>query len=447
MKVRRFLLLALTFFLLGINVSQAQSECELNYSLYREYFKQWKSSKYNKENINPQMITSWRYVFNNCPDFKQTTYVEGVSIIANAFIRNEKDPAVRDKYIDTLIMVYDQRAQYYGAGQLGNIMGRKGNDILKYNANRYEEAYHALKQAIDLDGNNNESGFVQSYFNTVISMAKAGKIEESAILDEYSRLSEIVDFNIKKYTEEANQKEIDNFTTVKNNLEIAVQPYANCEDLVRIYQPKFDANPNDVELLTKISANLEKRGCDDSKLYLDVAVNLHKINPTPESAYLIGKKYIADKDYNQATTYLLQAIKSENTDWAHQAYIYLAQIMNMNKRYEQGHTYAMKAYELDKTDGEPFIIIGQLYAASAKDCGTGPVYSKTAYWAAVDQFEKAKSVDPSISAKANELINAYRHYFPTSEDLFMHGLYEGDTYTFDKCWIKDTTKVRAAKVE
>ena len=441
----KYLLLGFAFFLMGMNVSQAQSDCELNYSLYREYFKQWKSAKYSKDNINPQMITSWRFVFNNCPDFKQTTYVEGVSIIANAFIRNEKDPAVRDKYIDTLIMVYDRRAEYFGAGQLGNIMGRKGNDILKYNAQRYEEAYHALKQAIDLDGNNNESGFIQSYFNTVISMAKAGKIEESAILDEYSRLSEIVDFNINKYTEEANQKEIDNFTAVKNNLEIAVQPYANCEDLVRIYQSKFDANPNDVELLTKIAETLEKRKCDDSPLYLAVAVNLHKINPSPESAYLIGKKYISEKDYTKATTYLSQAVNSENTGWAHQAYIYLAQIMNMNKNYEQGRVYARKAYELDKTDGEPFIIIGQSYAASAKDCGTGDFYSKTAYWAAVDQFEKAKSVDPSLAAKANELINGYVYHFPTTESIFFNDYEEGQEFILDKCWINEKTKVRAAK--
>ena len=447
MKVRKFLLLVFASFLIGTNVSQAQNECELNYSLYREYFKQWKAAKYSKDNINPQMISSWRYVFNNCPDFKQSTYVDGVSIISNAFIRNEKDPAVRDKYIDTLIMVYDRRAEYFGANGIGNIMGRKGSDILKYNKNRFEEAYHALKQAIDLNGNDSESAFIQPYFTAVISMAKEGKIEESAILDEYSRLMEIVDYNIKKYTEEANQKDLDDFTAVKSNLDVAVQPYANCEDLVRIYQPKFEANPNDVELLSKIATVLEKRGCDNTDLYLAVAVNLHKVNPTPESAYFIGKRYLADKDYNQAATYLLQSTKSENTDWAHQSYIYLAQIMNMNKNYEQGRTYAMRAYELDKTDGEPFIIIGQLYAASAKDCGAGDLHSKTAYWAAVDKFEKAKAIDPSIKAKADELINAYVHYFPTTEVLFFNGYEEGQDFTIENCWIKETTKVRAAKTE
>ncbi len=451
MKIRKFLLLSLTLFLVGNVATKAQEDCETDYSLYREYISHWKQAKYNPQNINQQMITSWRNVYNNCPSLRQNTYLDGVTIMTYAFIRPEKNAELKDKYVDTLIMIYDKRAEYFPNGkngsQVGNIMGRKGIDIFTWAPHRYEEAYNALKQAIDLDGNNSNAAFVNTYFTTVITMVKNGKLEESAILDEYDRLSGIVDHNIKVNTEMANEKALNSFNEAKANLDLAVQPYANCEDLVRIYQPKFDANPNDVELLTKIAQVLEKRKCDDSQLYLAVAVNLHKINPSPESAYLIGKKYLAEKDYNQATTYLLQSTKSTNTDWAHQSYIYLAQIMNMNKNYEQGRTYARKAYELDKTNGEPFIIIGQLYAASAKDCGTGDFYSKTAFWAAVDQFEKAKSVDPSIAGKANELINAYVHYFPTIESIFFNGFEEGQEFTLDNCWIKETTKVRAAKTE
>lgn len=449
MKIKNLLLLSLSLFLLGINTSKAQEECETDYSLYREYIGHWKQAKYNPNNINPQMITSWRNVFQNCPTLRQNTYLDGVTIMTYAFIRPEKNAELKDKYVDTLIMIYDKRAEYFPNGkngsQIGNIMGRKGIDIFTWAPHRYEEAYNALKQAIDLDGNNSNYAFINTYFTTVIEMVKNGKLEENVILDEYDRLSEIVDYNIKVNTELANEKILNNFNETKANLDLAVQPYANCEDLVRIYQPKFDANPNDVELLTKIAKVLEKRKCDDSELYLAVAVNLHKVNPSPESAYLIGKKYLAEKDYNQAATYLLQSTKSENTDWAHQSYIYLAQIMNMNKNYEQGRTYARKAYEIDKTDGEPFIIIGQLYAASAKDCGSDEFHSKTAYWAAVDQFEKAKSVDPSLKDKANELINAYVHYFPTIESIFFNGYEEGQEFSLENCWIKETTKIRAAK--
>ena len=451
MKFRRFLLLSLALFLAGNVTTQAQEDCETDYSLYREYISHWKQAKYNPKNINQQMITSWRNVYNNCPSLRQNTYLDGVTIMTYAFIRPEKNAEIKDKYVDTLIMIYDKRAEYFPNGkngsQVGNIMGRKGIDIFTWAPHRYEEAYNALKQAIELDGNNSNYAFINTYFTTVITMVKNGKLEESAILDEYDRLSGIVDYNIKVNTEMANEKVLNNFNETKANLDLAVQPYANCEDLVRIYQPKFDANPNDVELLTKIAQVLEKRKCDDSELYLAVAVNLHKVNPSPESAYLIGKKYLAEKDYNQATKYLLESTKSENTDWAHQSYIYLAQIMNMNKNYEQGRTYARKAYELDKTNGEPFIIIGQLYAASASNCGNGDFETKTAFWAAVDQFEKAKSIDPSLTSKANELINAYEHYFPTIESIFFNGFEEGQEFILDKCWINEKTKVRAAKTE
>lgn len=448
MKIRNYLLLGLTLLLLGNGAIKAQ-DCETDYSLYREYIKQWEQAKYNPKNLKPEMVTSWRNIYNNCPDFRQNTYLDGVKIMAYGFIRTTKDEALKNKYVDTLIMIYDKRAQYFPNGksgsQVGNIMGRKGIDIMTWAPDRYEEAYAALKQAIDLDGNNNNYAFINPYFNLVITMVKNGKLEESAILEEYSRLMEIADFNVEKYTTMGNQKLLENFNATKAELDNAVQPYANCEDLVRIYQPKFEATPNDVELLTKIAETLEKRGCDDTELYLKVAVKLHEVNPSPESAYLIGKKYLADKDYNQATKYLVEATKSENVDWAHQSYIYLAQIMNMNKNYEQGREYAKKAYNLKKTDGEPFIIIGQLYAASAKDCGSGDFHSKTAYWAAVDQFEKAKSVDPSLASKANELINAYSHYFPTVESIFFNGYEEGQEYSLENCWIKETTKVRAAK--
>ena len=119
--------------------------------------------------------------------------------------------------------------------------------------------------------------------------------------------------------------------------------------------------------------------------------------------------------------------------------------MNMNKSYEQGRTYARKAHELDKTKGEPFIIIGNLYAASSKECGKSEVETKAAFWAAVDQFEKAKALDPSVTAKANELINAYSHSFPSVETLFFNGYEEGQEYSLENCWIGGKTKIRAAK--
>lgn len=66
------------------------------------------------------------------------------------------------------------------------------------------------------------------------------------------------------------------------------------------------------------------------------------MDPSPASAYFIGKRYLTDKEYAKAKPYLLEATKSENVDWAANSYKYLAQIMLIDKNYSQGREYAKK---------------------------------------------------------------------------------------------------------
>jgi len=440
MKFRKILFLGAILCMSSMAFAQ-NSECDADISVYREAFKQWDGKT---SSANPVMVQAWRRVFINCPGYKERTLTDGTKIVNNALIRSTNDPALKEKYIDTLVMVYETRIQYFpktkAGNQVGNIKGRMGVDLMGY-PSRLEQAYNALKDAVDLEGNNSNYAFIDGLFSTTINMVKAGKLDEATILDEYSRLMDIVDFNIKKYTEEANEKLLTSYQATKGNLELGVQPYANCEDLVRIYQKKFDAEPDNIELLNKIATVLSARNCDKSDLYLAVAIKLHKLNPSPESAYFIGKRYLADQEYSKAVSYLLEATKSEDVKSAQQAYKYLAQIMLKEGRGEQGRIYARKAIELDRTDGEPYMIIGYLYASAGKDCNGNPLHAKAVYWAAVDQFVKAKTVDPSMTSKANEMIRDYSKMFPTSEDAFFYNVFEGDDYQVE-CWINETTKAR-----
>lgn len=436
MKLRKLFFLGAILCMSAMAFAQ-DTDCDTDISIYREAFKQWDGKT---ASANPIMISAWRRVFLNCPSAKERTLTDGTKIVNNALIRGTKDAALKEKYIDTLVMVYEARIQYFPKSGIGNIKGRMGLDLMAF-PSRMEQAYNALKDAIDTDGNNSNYAFIDGLFSTTINMVKAGKLDEATILDEYSRLMDIVEFNIKKYTEEGNEKLLNSYTTTKGNLEGGVQPYANCEDLIRIYQKKFDAEPDNVELLNKIASVLSARNCDKSDLYLAVAIKLHKLNPSPESAYFIGKRYLADQEYNKATSYLLEATKSEDVKSAQQAYKYLAQIMWKEGRGEQGRAYARRAIELDKTDGEPYMILGYIYAASSKDCNVNPLHAKAVYWVAVDQFQKAKSIDPSIAAKANEMIKEYSKLFPTSEDAFFYNVFEDDTYEVG-CWINETTKAR-----
>ena len=42
------------------------------------------------------------------------------------------------------------------------------------------------------------------------------------------------------------------------------------------------------------------------------------------------------------------------------------------------------------------------------------------YQAAIDKFQKAKSVDSNVADDANKLISSYRAHLPSTEEIFMH---------------------------
>ncbi len=151
-----------------------------------------------------------------------------------------------------------------------------------------------------------------------------------------------------------------------------------------------------------------------------------------------------DEKYNQAIPYFEEATKSEDVDKAQGAYKLLAETLRAMRNYPRAKQMALKALELKPEDGRPYIIIGDLYAASAKDCGNNEFTSRVAYWAAVDKYMQAKRVDDSQTEIANRLIATYSAYFPTKESIFFNGYEEGNPYTIE-CWFKEETIVRAAK--
>ena len=121
---------------------QDSIECIKNLSLYREFFKH---SNY-RDAIHP-----WRIVFGSCPASSERMYVEGITMYRN-MIESASNPARIDQLIDTMLLIYDRRMEYFGGE--GNVLGRKGIDLLRYRNNdvdAVEEAYGYLKRSIELE--------------------------------------------------------------------------------------------------------------------------------------------------------------------------------------------------------------------------------------------------------------------------------------------------------
>lgn len=425
------------------------ANCVMNLSLYREFYKQWKQSKYKNTAVD-DALKSWRWVFANCPRATENIYLDGAKMVSFK-MKKAKDQSVKDGLIDTLMKVYDQRIEYFPnhhktkKSQVGSILGRKGVDYFKVNpAKHYIAANEILGESIKLDSSNAKGPVYVYYFRSVVKMAQKGDSDTAAVVDAYDMISDFVDFNISKYEKAGKTKKVQEYTNIKGNIENTFQPFANCTDLVRIYQKKFDETPDDVELLRKISKLLDKKDCHESELYFKTTVALYKAEPSPESAYLIGKMLLKDQEFVKAVPFLEEATKMENEDLAYKAMIFLAEDLMSLKKYEKSRLAAYNAAKVKPMAGKPYIIIGDCYAASAKTCGSDELTRKVAYWAAVDKYKKAKRVEPEIAETANKRISSYQKYFPPTELLFFYNLNEGDEYKVG-CWINETTIVRAAK--
>ena len=402
--------------------------CRQNLSLYNESYKQ----KHYTD-----AMPGWRWVFTNCPKSSKKMYSDGENMYKK-LMRAEKTPETKDKLLDTLLMIYDQRIQHFG--QEGFVLGRKGVVMVQYRKEKYEDAFSILKQSVETEGLKSKAGAITGYFQSSLRMLENGKIEKEKVIEIFGEVSEIADHQLGKLTDE---KKKGAYISAKENIEKLFEPIASCEDLIPMYSKKFDLNKENATWLKRGTELMNKKGCTDAPVFISMAETLHHLDPSAESAYNMGKMMLGKSQNDKATTYLKQAVElQENTEKKADYLITLANHCFKNlKQPGQGRSHALKAASVKPGWGNPYIVIGDMYAASAKSCGSNDFEKSAVYWAAVDKYIRAKSVDAAVSEDANKKIATFSKYFPNQKDAFFYDYTDGKPYTIG-CWINETTKVR-----
>ena len=404
-------------------------QCVRNLSLYTEY--------YNQRNFN-LAYEPWREALFLCPQSSQNLFIRGVVLVKMKF-NEETDPIKRDAWVDTLMMIHDKRIQYFG--REGFVLGRKAVDLYQLRPNNIQEIYEITTRSIEIEGNNSQADVLLINFQTLVRLADAGLKPVDRVLLVYDKIMDIIDFNLVNKPDDRRL-----FEPAKDNIDNMFEPFATCENIVSLFKPRFERNPEDTELLERITSMLSNSNCTDERLFYLATKNLHRLKPTAESAFLMGRLENNSQRFNEAVEYFEQAVKLYTDDRdKFRALMLLADISFRNLRqFSQARTYALQASALEPENGRPYILIGEMYAASASACGDDDLTKRVAYWAAVDKFRQARNVDQEeiIQERATQLINTYTQYFPDRELLFFHGLDDGATYRV-QCWINETTTVRA----
>lgn len=398
-----------------------------NISVYREFFKQKNFAA---------ALESWSYVFTNAPCAREQTHVDGVAMYKD-FIKNTKDAAARKKLVDTLFLIYDVRAASF-TESAGNALGRKAVDMLNFRPDPNKEVVATFQKSVQLAGNSTEHFILPYYFKAVLKEFAAGAMTKEQVLEVYEQLSKIA---------EANQggTAADKYAESKQSLDadLAGNIIKDCNEITALFAARYKSNPENKDLRDLLYSLLLSKGCTDRELFLEVAVSKYNDAPSARLAQVLARRFQQNDNVAKAAEYYQKAVNDAENDSLKAAYYYdFASLYSSSKQFARARQMAQEAAKLQPNWGKPIIFIGDLYAASYSQCGSG-IEAQSVYWAAVDKYQRARSIDGSVSEEANQKIAKYSAYFPKTETLFFNNISKGSSYSVG-CWIGESTSVRSS---
>lgn len=415
------------------------SKCKELLSVFHSYVKQKNYA---------DAVPSWRQYYCDCPkddNSQKWVYIDGSKIMIDLIKKNKKTPELRDAYYDSLMTIYDYWIKYYGDEP--DVLSYKGLYTYAYQNHKIErldDAKNFFEKSISLAPNAISYSTVTYYLSTLQKMTKYGKTDTTYWIDQYFAMSDVVDAGIAK-----GDKYLAKWEKTRGDIDKMMEPVLQCSQLVPIYNKKLEGEVT-LDELTKMVKLLEKKGCDESDAYEKAATKLCEIEPSATCKFAMGKMLYRQGRYNEAIAYFKEAIALEEDPKRRSVYYVSVADAYLKQGSNNGAMGAANnAINEDGSNGIAYIIKAGVYADMvSKSCKEFD--KKAGYWVIVDNYAKAKSVDPSQAERANNAIAKYSQYFPGKGEIFFQSDENGNTlkigaaYTV-KC-LGATTTIRA-KVE
>ena len=405
-------------------------------ALYQENWKQYSNSKDERYLI--EAYPYWKIFVEKCPANGKNIYTRGVTIM-EAKIKAAATAEDRASLIEELMALYDTRIANFG--EASRVTAMKAMELEQLlGAEGLERYYKLYSDAVQMEGDL-EAAYLVKYMEATINYVRAGYAEPTLVVDNYDIASDLLEDELQK-----NAADSVKAATIRGyiaGVEAAFSPYASCDQLVEIYGKKFEADPENVELLKKITGIMTRKRCTRQELFFKATENLYRLEPTPATAMRMGMMCLEKEQYSKAVEYLNDAVKGVEGKDRYTALLYLGHAYAGQKSYSAARNAYNAAAAVDATKGEPYLRIAVLYGSSTGSATDDNVSGRSAYWAAVDALNQAKRVDPSEEnvEACNKMIATYSAHFPKQTDAFMAGLENGKRFTVPG-WIGVSTIVR-----
>lgn len=406
-------------------------KCKENISLYREYYKQ--------KNYQDALM-GWRWAFANCPKATKNIVINGPNIIEHQIEKNKDNAEVKQAYLDTLYLIFDKRMELYPEDK-GYSLGRKGMKQYDYADEDFTVPYNTLKEAFETDKLETDAYVLMRLYMAAMRRLVGKQMEMDELYDLYDEVATALDHQQKNTTDEKDLKKIEK---AKEVVDQNFERIAKEDQYIGLMQPKVEAEPENAELLEKVTSMMVKRDWLNSDFYLSASEKLYKLKPSTVAAYNLYEGHAKKGNNGQAVEFLEESIASDaDNDSKADKLLKLAKLLGADKKYSAARSKAQEAASTKAGWGEPYMYIGDLYMSTSNSCGDDACTKKYGFWAAADMYQKAKSVDASIAEAASKKLSAANKYYPVAKDCFFIGVQKGQSVTVGG-WIGVQTTARFA---
>ena len=399
-------------------------------------------------------LPQWRLAYSLCPkNFRANIYIQGSFLLNRQIGKLGNKPAnaaYRNALIDSLLTLQDERLQYFPTGKkngvvvdmTSSILNNKGQYIINFRSANTQYMYDELGAIIKKLGSETKGSIFVNYMQAAIQLYRDGKISIEDVMSAYTNSSELLSAAVP-----ADDAEAQAIGEAKTTLEsvFAESNVASCDNLVAIFAPRYNANPDDVTTISNIVKLMSKAECFSSDLYLKAVTAMHKLDPSASSAYFLYKLHSSRNNVSDAVKYMNEAIAKSaeaapSSAILAQYYYELANFAYKNNLKKEAYSAAQSAASLDfGYAGKAYMLMGHIWASTSYAGNEITRYAPR--WAACDFYNKAKAVDASLTEEANRQLAKNMYYAPLA-DAFMYDYKNGQSITITAGGMTVTTTMR-----
>lgn len=371
----------------------------------------------------------------NAPTSNSDFYSHG-AVIYDKLGERERDPVRKEKYLDSIMVLYDLKAK--NCGDRAEALNAKVMYYYKYNVkSKPAETLARFDSLFLINKNQVTDAALIAYLETVkANQKKYRKLTDQQIIQCYEKAMKITDVKLK--TALRNGSPTESVARLRDDLDALLLSMVviDCKFLKNNLGPRFRQQPNDLALARKILSFMLQSQCMDDPLWLEAGERLYKNDEEKDFtlAKTLGLRHFSLGSFSKAATFFEDALKLPSNDRDKVDILFYLGRIRARKDKSAARKLFLQVLEIEKGNKEVYERIGDLYYNSDDECnkGTDPVENTLVFLLAAEYYQRSGN---------DQKVAMTRENFPTKA-MLAGSAYVSGQEKFIGCWIQETTTIR-----